>query len=406
MPTNKSEMEFRAKPEGIFLNGKRLNIRGCSWFGNETPDKVFHGLWQVSWKSLIDFLVKEQYNLVRIPLSIELIENLDMHIMPRTINYALNPDLLGKNCGQILDMFFEEFAKRGILILPDVHRNASSDGITELWYTEEYPETRLINAWVKLLKRYKNNPYVFAADIRNEPHGRATWAGPPETSWAGAAERIGNVILRDFPEKLIFVAGVEQRSSKNPLRNEGAFWGGVIDSVRERPIRLNLPERVVYTLHVYGWSVWQQEYFKTPDFPGNMEAIWDAHFGYIVKEKLGCVFLGELGGRAVDKDAIWHDALAKYIEKTPGLLGNIAVWSLNANSSDTGGLLKDDWKSAEEHKLPYYRRMCPSPSDVKSLVKKPKPPVVTPTPAPSPQKYRVSVTEISATRFQLDVVEK
>ncbi len=404
MPTNKSEMEFRAKPEGIILNGKRLNIRGCSWFGNETPDKVFHGLWQTSWKSLIDFLVNEKYNLVRIPLSIELIENLDMHIMPRTINYALNPDLLGKNCGQILDMFFEEFAKRGILILPDVHRNASSDGITELWYTEDYPETRLINAWVKLLKRYKNNPYVFAADIRNEPHGRATWGGPPETDWASACERVGNVILRDFPEKLIFVAGVEKRNKAKPW---GSYWGSVLDSVKERPIKLNLPERVVYAVHWYGPSVFEQEYQKGPQFPSNLAEIMENDFGYICRQKLGCVFLGEIGGRAVDKDAIWHEAVTKYIEGNPGLLGNVAVWSLNANSGDTGGLLKDDWRTPEEHKLVYYRRMSPSPSDVKALEKKkPKPPVVTPTPVSSPQKYRVSVTEISPTRFQLDVLPK
>jgi endoglucanase len=138
-----------------------------------------------------------------------------------------------------------------------------------------------------------------------------------------------------------------------------------------------------------------------------MEAIWDNQFGYIVKEKLGCVFVGELGGRAVDKDAIWHDALAKYIEKTPGLLGNIAVWSLNANSGDTQGLVKDDWTTPEEHKLVYYRRMSPNPSDVKALEKKKvKPPVVTPTPPPSPQKYRVSVTELSQTSFRIDVLPK
>jgi endoglucanase len=328
----------------------------------------------------LDFLVKEEYNMVRVPLSIEMMEEMDT-LQPKTINYSANPDLSGKTAGQVLDLMFAEFAKRGILIMPDVHRNKSTDGITPLWYSPDYPETRLINAWVKLLKRYKSNPYVFAVDIRNEPHGIATWGGPPETDWASAAERIGNVILREFPDKLVMVAGVEKRSDKNPMKDVGAFWGGVLDSVRERPIKLDVPERLVYTPHVYGPSVFDQGYFKVPEFPNNLPAIWDNHFGYIAKEKLGCVFIGELGGRAVDRDGVWHEALTKYIESVPGLLGNFAMWSLNANSGDTGGLLKDDWVTPESHKLPFYRRMGPNPTKIKGgEVAPPVNPVPTPVP--------------------------
>lgn len=357
-------MDFRAKPEGIHVNGKRVYIKACNWFGCETNDFVFHGLWSVSWKSLMDVMVSQGYNCVRVPLSIELMEGMDT-LMPKTVNYSMNPDLAGKNAGAIMDILFAEFARRGILVLPDVHRNRSVDGITELWYDDAagYPETRLINAWVTFLKRYKGNPFVFAADLRNEPHGKCTWGGPPETDWHAGATRIGNAILREFPEKLIFVEGIEKR---NKPTGNGAYWGSVLDSVKERPVILNVPERVVYSPHFYGPSVFPMEYHK--DLGANVPRVMEDDFGYICRQGLGCVFLGELGGRCVGEDAKWHEAVAKYIEGNPGLLGSFAVWSLNENSGDTGGLVKDDWKTLESHKLPYYNRMCPAPTKLVSAV--------------------------------------
>ena len=396
-------MEFRAKPEGIHCNGKRLYVRGCSWFGAETNDYTFHGLWAVSWRSLLDFLVTEGYNMIRVPLSVELMENMDT-LVPKTINYSANPDLVGKTAGQVMDMVFAECAKRGILLLPDVHRNMSTDGITELWYSPEFPETRLMNAWAKFLKRYRDNPFVFGVDIRNEPHGQASWGGAPENDWASAAERIGNVILREFPEKLIFVEGVQQRNSKSKMAGVGSYWGSVLDSVKERPIKLDLPERVVYSPHFYGPAVFTMPYHQVPDFPRNLAAILDNDFGYITKEKLGCVFIGEVGGTCVSKDETWHEAVAAYIANTPGLVGSIAVWSLNSNSGDTGGLVKDDWKTPESHKLPYYRRMCPFPS---KLIDGPAaPPFPTPAPPPLPPPPKAPVVPPKKTDAMSLVVTK
>jgi endoglucanase len=373
-------MEFLAKTDGIHCNGKRLNIRGTNWFGCETPDHVFHGLWQVSWKSLMDVMVSEGYNLVRVPLSIQMMEDMDT-LTPKTINYSVNPDLKDKTAGAILDMMFTEFSRRGILILPDVHRNHSTDGISELWFDDAtgYTETRLINAWVKFLKRYRDNPFVFAADLRNEPHGKCTWK-----EWAAACERMGNAILREFPEKLIFCAGVEHRAKPSPF---GAYWGSVLDSVRERPVVLSVPDRVVYTPHYYGPSVYPMQYHS--DIATNVPKVMEQDFGYICREGLGCVFLGEIGGRAVGKDEEFHEAATKYIEGNPGLLGSFAMWSLCVNSGDTGSFLKDDWKTVDEHKQKFYRRMGPNPTKLTSgapVPPKPEPVPAKPVPAPKPPK--------------------
>lgn len=37
-------------------------------------------------------------------------------------------------------------------------------------------------------------------------------------------------------------------------------------------------------------------------------------------------------------------------------------WCLNPNSGDTGGVLKDDWKSARDDKLLLLKRVQPDPS--------------------------------------------
>lgn len=375
-------MSFAAKNDGIYLNNERLNLRGLSWFGCETPDYTFHGLWAVPWKSLVDAMVSEGYNLLRVPLSVQNMEDMDT-LQPKTINYSVNPDLVGKSAGQVLDMVIAECTKRGMLILPDVHRNRATDGISELWYDDAsgFPETRVINAWIKLLKRYRGNPLVFAADLRNEPHGRATWGPPAETDWASGAERMGNAILREFPGILIFVEGIERRDPPNAI---GSYWGENLEGVRKRPIRLNVPERVVYSPHTYGPSVFLQPYYQTPEFPKNLGRILDEKFGFIAKEKLGAVLIGELGGKNEGLDAVWHQALAEYIERTPGLShGSFAAWCLNVNGGDTASaILNDDWKTINKPKAAVYARMCPKPTKVLDLLKKG--PAAPPTPPATP----------------------
>lgn len=62
----------------------------------------------------------------------------------------------------------------------------------------------------------------------------------PWSRWAAAAERAGNRLLAMQPDWLIIVGGV---SSNNDL-----------SGARDRPIILEVDDRVVYEAHVYGWS--------------------------------------------------------------------------------------------------------------------------------------------------------
>ncbi|WP_252863279.1 glycoside hydrolase family 5 protein [Paenibacillus riograndensis] len=225
---------------------------------------------------------------------------------------------------------------------------AGSGGQSALWYTAAYPETRWISDWVMLAQRYLDNPTVIGADLHNEPHGTASWGtGNPATDWRLASERAGNAILAVNPNWLIIVEGIETNVQGN---SSSYWWGGNLTGVRNNPVTLTVPDRVVYSPHDYGPGVASQPWFSAADFPNNLPKLWDDTWGYISKEQIAPILAGEFGGRSVDTLSVegkWQHALVNYIGQN-----NLywTYWSLNPNSGDTGGLLLDDWTSWNEPK--------------------------------------------------------
>lgn len=57
--------------------------------------------------------------------------------------------------------------------------------------------------------RFGEKPNVVGADLKNEPHGTATWGDGQQTDWRGEAEKIGNEIHEYAPDWLIVVEGIE-----------------------------------------------------------------------------------------------------------------------------------------------------------------------------------------------------
>lgn len=347
--------EFFAKDSGIYLDKEKITLKGVSVFGFETEVYCLHGLWQVSLKSLLDFIKSNKFNAIRIPLSLEVIFGLDT-LKCKSINTTVNPDIVDWTPGKLLDTIVSECAKRGILVMPDVHRFTCNGTISELWYDDLHPEDKLIDAWRIIVKRYIDSPNVFAIDLKNEPHGQATWGTKNIiTDWDQAAKRIGDTILDINPKLLIFVEGVEK------VRGTNSWWGGNLRGVQNNPIDLKIQNKLVYSPHVYGPSVANQPYFNTPTFPNNLPEIWDEDFGFIKKNNLGTVVIGEWGGwmKSENHDDVWQNTLGDYIHDN-----NIDFfyWDLNPNSTDTGGLLEDDWKTPVTKKLQLLDRVCPNPS--------------------------------------------
>jgi endoglucanase len=371
-------MEFFAKNGSIYQNNNKVTLKGANFFGLETEVYALHGLWSVSLASILDFLKNNKFNAIRVPLSVELALGLDT-IKCKSINTTANPDMVGWTAGRLLDRLVDECTKRGILVMPDMHRFVGTGFITELWYDGSNPESKVIDAWKIVAKRYINKPNVFAVDLKNEPHGAARWAeGSSLTNWDAAATRIGNAILTVNPKLLIFVEGVDT------FKGAGGWWGGNLRGVKTNPITLKVANKIVYSPHVYGPSVAQQSYFSDATFPKNMTAIWDADFGYLKQTKTGTIMIGEWGGwmKPENKDDVWQNALADYIIKNDI---DFFYWSVNPNSGDTGGLLGDDWKTPVAKKIALLARARPNPT-VFNFSGTPTPtPVPTPTPPPAPK---------------------
>lgn len=333
----------------ISKNGQAIKLKGVNWFGFETDTYVPHGLWVRNWKELIAQIKSIGFNAVRIPVCPATLRG--VKVSP--IDYYKNPDLVNLNSLQLLDKFLAEFNTQKIYFLLDHHR-IDCQSISELWYNQNYSEENWVSDLKLMASRYKNLEYFLGLDPKNEPHGAATWGvGNIATDWNKAIEKAGVAILSANPNLLIFAEGV----GENPVCSGSTahFWGENLEAQKCHPISETfIPKgKLIFSPHIYGPDVNDQPYFNDPAFPDNMPAVWDAHYGYLLKSGYSIV-PGEWGGKfgyngGNQKDITLQNSLIKYL-KNNGICSSF-YWSFNPNSSDTGGILGDDWSTPWPNKV-------------------------------------------------------
>ncbi|MFG2089795.1 cellulase family glycosylhydrolase [Spirillospora sp. NPDC048824] len=325
-------------------NGQQVRMTGINWFGAETSNYTPHGLWTRNYKDMIDQIKDLGYNTLRLPYSNEL---LDSGSTPNGIDYTENPGLSGLNGLQILDEIIEYAGEAGLKVVLDRHRPGAA-GQSALWYTDAYPESRWISDWTMLAEHYAGNTTVIGADLHNEPHEPACWGcGDQARDWRLAAERAGNAVLDANPDWLIIVEGVDS------YENDPYWWGGNLQGAARYPVRLDVPGRLVYSAHDYATSVHRQPWFDDPAFPSNLAAIWDRNWGYLHKNDVAPVLLGEFGTTLTDpRDQTWLRTLMAYLGEGAGGI-SFTFWSWNPNSGDTGGILNGDWTTVDTGKQSY-----------------------------------------------------
>src|SRR6266700_2950335 len=267
----------------IDSSGRVVRIAGINWYGFETKDQVVHGLWARDYHTILNTIKNNGYNAIRLPFSNQMVES---PILPSNISYsngsgAINTDLKGLNALQVMDKVIGAAGALGLRVILDNHRSEAGNSAEAngLWYTSAYPESVWINDWKTLVNRYASfkdaggNPTVIAADLRNEPHliangshtgscwtGDAATSGCPTTNtsqnWAAAAQRAANAILSTNSNLLIIVEGVEC------YNGDCDWWGGNLEGVSSHTITLNTANRLVYSAHDYGPSLYQQSWFN------------------------------------------------------------------------------------------------------------------------------------------------
>jgi len=336
-------------------NNQPVRVTGINWFGLETANHSPHGLWSRGYRDMLDQIRGLRYNTLRLPFASQLF---DAGSTPNSIDYVKNPDLQGLSGLQIMDRLIAYAGQIGLKVILDRHR-PDSGSQSALWYTAQYPESRWISDWRMLAQRYANNPTVIGADLHNEPHDTACWGcGDTARDWRLAAERAGNAILAVNPNMLIFVEGIECWGPGGVTEGQpGAdcnWWGGNLQGARDYPVRLNVANRLVYSPHDYAMSVYpNQPWFTSPDFPATLAPHWTKNWGYLHRDNIAPVMLGEFGTTLQQaKDQTWLRLLMEYLGTGTGGMG-FTYWSWNPNSGDTGGILNDDWTTVNTTKQAY-----------------------------------------------------
>ncbi|HQS10880.1 MAG TPA: cellulase family glycosylhydrolase, partial [Xanthobacteraceae bacterium] len=341
----------------VDANGNSVQIGGVNWFGFESDTMSPHGLWTRGYKDMMNQMEDLGFNTIRLPFSSDMLHATSQ---ANGIDYSKNPDLAGLTPLQVMDKIVEYADEIGMKIILDHHRSDAGAGTSSngLWYDSSHSEAQWVSDWQMLAQRYAGDTAVIGADLHNEPYN-GTWGGGGANDWAAAAERAGNAIGDVNSNWLIFVEGIGTYEGNN------YWWGGNLMGVRDRPIELDVENKLVYSAHDYPNSIYPQPWFSDPSYPANLPEKFDQMWGYIYKENIAPVYIGEFGTKLTDpKDAPWLEAITSYLGgdldnngTTDIAAGDKGVswtyWSWNPNSGDTGGILKDDWRSVNTNKLSY-----------------------------------------------------
>ena len=176
---------------------------------------------------------------------------------------------------------------------------------------------------------------MIGADLWNEPSGPlVTWGSNVTTAWNLAAQRIGNAILYESPEWLIFV--------------EGTGWGWNLSSVVQYPVVLSIPQQLVYSPHVYVNDACAENYVYDSESYLRYNT---KMFGFIAEDNIAPVYIGEFGSSCITSPG--GNAFIRDIMSYMQLLGiSWTFYSFVDNMDATStfmGLLKSDY-----HTMDYY----------------------------------------------------
>src|SRR5579884_939114 len=361
-----AQMPTRLHAQGTSIvdaTGRPARLTGINWYGAESPDFVVGGLDARPYGDILRTLQGLGYNTLRLPFSNQLVEQNPIV----TQHLAANPDLAGLHALDILDRIIAYAGALGMRVILDNHRSDAGWSSEPLWYTDQYPESAFIHDWQVMAARYAASDAVVGMDLRNEPHGPATWGGDPSTDWHGAAESAGNAILAVNPTVLILVEGV-QFSPGDP----SGWWGGNLTGVAANPIVLTYPDgssardKLVYSPHEYGPLMCGGgcPWFNATTTPQSLTAVWDHYWGYIAADPAqpyaAPLWIGEFGtcnnaptcvaDSTPGSQGQWFSSLLTYMQQR-GIDG--AYWAANGtqSSGDTRqygapegyGLLNPDW---------------------------------------------------------------
>ena len=357
-------------------NGKEVWLTGVNWFGYNTGTNVFDGLWAADLNTSITAIADRGFNLLRIPISTELVNNWeDGNIPDANFNNATNHYLVGMNSLEIFDYVVGQCRANGIKIMIDFHcaLTDSMGHMKPLWTDGAITEDDYIRALEWMAERYKGDDTIIAYDLKNEPHGkqhetpRAKWDNSKDAdNWKYIAEKAGKAVLDKNPNVLIMVEGIEiypkdiKKNGNFTSKNEDDYffnwWGGNLRGVGDNPVDLGkYQDKLVYSPHDYGPTVYEQPWCKKDyTFDSLMKDCWYDNWFYIHDKKIAPLLIGEWGGFMKEPNLKWMTYCRELIKENKL---HHTFWCFNANSGDTGGLVQGDFITWDEEKYEFVKEV-------------------------------------------------
>ncbi|KAK7414293.1 hypothetical protein QQX98_006810 [Neonectria punicea] len=326
----------------VDANGRRFKLASVNWYGASDELFVAGGLDIQHRDTIVKTIKRLGFNSVRLPYADELVMK---NPVVEAQHLSANSDLVGMRALDVFHAVVKALTEGSIAVIVNNHITSATwccgaDPCDAAWANDylgpicpvKQTEEEWIEHWETIMRPLVDNPLVIGVDLRNEIRG--LWGMMPWSKWAPAAEKCGNRLLGMKPNWLVVVEGTE---SSNDLSHVG-----------ERPIQLDVKDRVIYSAHVYAWSGWgstegrflQRTY---ESFAETMRHNW----GYLLEGDVAPVWVGEIGSGSnpsVGSANYWQN-LMRFLK---GVDTDFGYWAVNprkptGNVTESYSLIQDDW---------------------------------------------------------------
>ncbi len=338
-------------------NNHPVRLASANWYGFDQKEFVPGGLDHATLEQIIEQIHALGLNSIRLPWANETLEK-----NPVVPDYAVkaNPQFRGKHALDVMDAVISALTRAHIMVILDNHVSRADwcckdDDGNGLWYNADYPEEKWLADWRDIALRYKGQPRVVGADLRNELRSGAAWGGGnPKLDWRAAAERGGNAVLTANPNLLVMVEGPEYSTN--------------FTTFASLPLKLKVPNRLVYSPHAYSSP---EHTFASYD---ELKQVFDARAGFLLhSEPAVPLWVGEFGAcQSLDcgAESQWFTWFIQYLKENDLSWG---YWPLNGTQSsgysraydalETFGLLTPDYQHFASPKMLALLRTIESPAN-------------------------------------------